>query len=334
MDYILDFLQHNSKRYYVGIATFLVAALLAKGMVSTGSRSKKMPPSEERVLIIGASSGVGRSIALLYAARGTKRVCLVGRRSPQLEEVKQECLARFSQFSRSKLEVNENFIVQVADTTRAEDLVTLRERLQAEWGGIDTLHICAGVSSLRPLLDIAGSPHGSKPTTLDEIKHTQSIAQKAIDGNFIGPLLAALTFIPQLQSTSSHPAILLISSLAALVPAPTRALYAGSKASSLMLFRSLAIEHPKIQFSYICPGTIEGNFRASAVDGGDVREVLKGALKADDVAKRCISMVDRSERLVIIPWKYVAGFVLSWLFPRFVDKKAREKYGFSTDELS
>jgi hypothetical protein len=39
-----------------------------------------------------------------------------------------------------------------------------------------------------------------------------------------------------------------------------------------MLFRSLAIENPGISFSYMCPGTIEGNFRASAVDGGDVRE--------------------------------------------------------------
>ena len=52
-----------------------------------------------------------------------------------------------------------------------------------------------------------------------------------------------------------------------------------------MLFRALAIEHPKISFSYICPGTIEGNFRASAVDGGDVREVLEGALKSEKVSR-------------------------------------------------
>jgi len=50
-----------------------------------------------------------------------------------------------------------------------------------------------------------------------------------------------------------------------------------------MLFRALAIEHPSITFSLICPGTIEGNFRASAVDGGDVREVLTGALKTEEV---------------------------------------------------
>lgn len=53
-----------------------------------------------------------------------------------------------------------------------------------------------------------------------------------------------------------------------------------------MLFRALAIEHPSIAFNYICPGTIEGNFRASAVDGGDVREVLTGALKSEAVCSR------------------------------------------------
>jgi hypothetical protein len=53
-----------------------------------------------------------------------------------------------------------------------------------------------------------------------------------------------------------------------------------------MLFRALAIEHPSISFNFICPGTIEGNFRASAVDGGDVREVLDDALKSEDVRIR------------------------------------------------
>ncbi|KAG8853620.1 hypothetical protein FRB91_004628 [Serendipita sp. 411] len=339
MDRVLELVQVHSRKYYVSIAALLAASLLAKraveAMIPTG-RSKRIPPSSERVLIIGASSGVGKSIAMLYAARGTKRVCIVGRRLPQLKQVKEECLSQSRSQSQSRdhgsnEEDNDHILVHVADATRVEDLVALRERLEEEWGGIDTVHICAGVSSLRPLLDVAGSPYASRATTVEGIKHAQSVALKAIEGNFTAPLLVALTFIPQLQRTSSLPAILLVSSLAALVPAPTRSLYAASKSSSLMLFRSLAIEHPKIQFSYICPGTIEGNFRASAVDGGDVREVLEGALKVEVVAKRCIKMVDRSERLVIIPWKYAAGFVLSWLFPRFVEKKAREKYGFDGD---
>ena len=39
---------------------------------------------------------------------------------------------------------------------------------------------------------------------------------------------------------------MLVSSAAAIIPAPTRSLYCASKAASLILYQSLAIEHPKI----------------------------------------------------------------------------------------
>ncbi|KAF9519945.1 hypothetical protein BS47DRAFT_1336680 [Hydnum rufescens UP504] len=43
-------------------------------------------------------------------------------------------------------------------------------------------------------------------------------------GNFFGVLLSAAAFIPLLERTSSSPSILLVSSVASLIPAPTRAL--------------------------------------------------------------------------------------------------------------
>ena len=49
-------------------------------------RLLKVAKSGERVLILGASSGIGRSAARQYAARGT-RVCVIGRRSALVEEV-------------------------------------------------------------------------------------------------------------------------------------------------------------------------------------------------------------------------------------------------------
>ena len=36
------------------------------------SRDKKLPPSEERVVLLGASSGVGRDLAHAYAKRGAR----------------------------------------------------------------------------------------------------------------------------------------------------------------------------------------------------------------------------------------------------------------------
>lgn len=135
-----------------------------------------------------------------------------------------------------------------------------------------------------------------------------------------------------LLRTSASPSILLVSSVAAIIPAPTRALYAATKASSLLLFQSLAIEHPQIAFSFILPATIEGNFRASAVDAGPVREAdpNKHGLKTEYVAEKCIDAVDRAiTGNVVLPWfPYGIGHHLYYLWPSFIEKQARKKYNF------
>lgn len=135
-----------------------------------------------------------------------------------------------------------------------------------------------------------------------------------------------------LQRTSSYPAILLVSSLAAMVGAPTRALYGSTKASSLLLYQSLAVEHPRIAFTFLLPATIEGNFRASAVDAGPVREAdpNKTGLKIDYVANRCIAAVDQQTTgNVYLPFfpNFLAPLMYT-LWPGFIEKKARKKYNF------
>ena len=133
-----------------------------------------------------------------------------------------------------------------------------------------------------------------------------------------------------LQRTSAAPAILLVSSLAAVVGAPTRALYAATKASSLLLYQSLAIEHPRIAFSFVLPSTIEGDFRASAVDAGPVREddPNKTGLRIADVAARCADAVDRrvTGNTFLPRWPYFLAPLLYTLWPSYVEKMARKKY--------
>lgn len=137
-----------------------------------------------------------------------------------------------------------------------------------------------------------------------------------------------------LERTSSFPAILLVSSLAAIVGAPTRGLYGSTKASSLLLYQSLAVEHPRIAFTFLLPSTIEGNFRASAVDAGPVREAdpNKTGLKIDYVANRCIAAVDlQTTGNVYLPFfpNFLAPLMYT-LWPGFIEKKARKKYNFET----
>jgi short-subunit dehydrogenase len=133
-----------------------------------------------------------------------------------------------------------------------------------------------------------------------------------------------------LTSTSKSPSVLLLSSLASLIPAPTRSIYASTKSASLLLYQSLAVEHRGIAFSLIIPATVEGNFRASAVDGGAVveRNPNKYGLKREVVAERCVRAVDDGEKTVFMPTSMRLGHLLYWLVPSFVEWRASVKYGF------
>lgn len=135
-----------------------------------------------------------------------------------------------------------------------------------------------------------------------------------------------------LSNTSKAPSIILINSLASVIPAPTRTLYASSKASSLVLYQALAIEHPNINFTFFMPSTIEGDFRASAVDSGPVREMdpNKHGLKREDVAQRCLDAVDNGGKVVFMPVLMKYAHLLYWIWPSFVEGKAKKKYNFST----
>ncbi|KAL7621739.1 hypothetical protein AAE478_009066 [Parahypoxylon ruwenzoriense] len=306
-----------------GTTIFAVATtlFLTLQILRTGNprRQASISPTEERVLILGASSGLGRAVAKRYAARGA-RVCAVARRTEPLLQLARECGVRC--------------IWMTADFSNVGDMVRLRDMLLAEWGGLDSLHVCAGVSAVQPVMGLAGIKHGEDDdASASGIQNAVDTAARAIQGNVYGPLVTAATFIPVLTRTSSSPSILLVSSVAAVVPAPTRALYAATKASSLLLFQSLAIEHPKIAFTFILPATIEGNFRASAVDAGAAALEAgpnQRGLKISYVADKCVNAMDRQVKgSVVIPWfPYSIAHYLYYLYPAFIEKQARRKYNF------
>lgn len=139
--------------------------------------------SPERVLILGASSGVGHATAIQYARRGVK-VCVVARRADKINALAAEC--------------GDNCIAVAADLSVVDDMVRVRQTVEKAWGGLDTVHVCAGVSALRPILELTGSG-GDEDASNEGIQNAQDIAMKAVQGNFTGPLVAALTFVRTLS---------------------------------------------------------------------------------------------------------------------------------------
>lgn len=152
--------------------------------------------------------------------------------------------------------------------------------------------------------------------------------------------------IPLLERTSPSPSILLLSSVASLIPAPTRALYAATKSAALLFFQSLSIEHPAIAFSSVLPASIEGDFRGSAVDAptpstatNNREEEVDGQegkkkkpekkLRRDAVAQASIDAVDFGTRTAWMPGWYRIAHALYWIWPAFIERGARKKYGYT-----
>lgn len=73
-------------------------------------------------------SGIGRSIAEQYASKGA-RVCIVGRRASDVQEVESVCSKLYNITSAAAGRLSRPVIGYAADFTKAEDMVRLRDEL-------------------------------------------------------------------------------------------------------------------------------------------------------------------------------------------------------------
>lgn len=132
---------------------------------------------DERVLVLGASSGLGRALALNYIRRGA-RVCAVARRADKLQELE-----------------SEGCLLQVADMTVVDDMIRVRTAIETAWGGLDTMHVCAGVSALQPIMALTGGTDVEGDASTQEVSRAVETAGRAMKGNFEGPFIAAVTLV-------------------------------------------------------------------------------------------------------------------------------------------
>ena len=95
----------------------------------------------KRILIVGATSGIGEGLARLYAERGEVKIGVMGRRSGRLKDL---CASRPDVFE-----------AEVCDVTDTEALPVALERLASRLGGVDILVLSSGTGDLNPELDYA-----------------------------------------------------------------------------------------------------------------------------------------------------------------------------------
>lgn len=296
------------------------------------ARKNKLNPKNERVVILGSSSGIGKEIALEYSSRGAKLI-LFARRQELLQQLQQECQEAGSPLVE----------YLVGDVANQDDVKQLATLTQDKLGGVDTVIYCAGMISVRPFLESCGmevtkSSQEKKFTIINNGSEETSTAldsalSKITTINYFSAVWTSRLFLPLLISSSTSPNLIIVSSMAGKVGAPTRALYAGSKHALHGFFDSLRVEVSpyNVHIGLVCPGTVDTELRNSAVDKalgkGDVAGSKKNKLSANQVAKRIIEASDKREREVYIPLWF--GYIAIWaklIAAPLVDWAAAKKY--------
>lgn len=185
--------------------------------------------SNQVVIVTGASRGIGRGIATLFAEEGAN-VVLVGRDEAQLEAVKKA------------IQANKGDAISVkADVTNPKDMERMVDVALKQYGKIDVLCHNAGIY-----------PHVRlENMTLEEW-------QTVINVNLTGTFLAVKACIPAMK-TQGHGKIVVTSSISGPQTAlPGYSHYTASKGGVAGFIRTAAVELAKykININAVEPGTI------------------------------------------------------------------------------
>lgn len=200
-----------------------------------------------RTVVVGASSGLGRCIAVDRGQRGDK-VALLARRKDRLDDAAKE--AGGTAFP---------IACDVTDEASVRDAIA---EAAASLGGIDALVYATGVGTLQHLIDIDA----------DTWRWTFAT-------NVIGAALVTAAAVPHLEVSNGVAAYLSSVQSSHTPPWPGLGSYAVSKAALDKLVEAWRGEHPKIGFTRVVVGECAGGEGEAQVefssgwDGAIVSEV-------------------------------------------------------------
>lgn len=227
--------------------------------------------------VTGASTGIGRELALKLAADGL-RVAVSARSSEKLEE-----LAR----------TQSNILSFPLDVTARADVATVHQRIVGAIGPIDLAILNAGVW------------HPMNAAEYDATRVAQSMSV-----NYIGIANALEPLIPAMIAAGKGQ-IALVASVAGYRGLPKAAAYAPSKAAVISLAEVLRLELQRqgIVISLVNPGFVETPM--TAVNAFPMPYIIK----PEDAADRILRGLARGKYEIAFPWPLVAMLKLLRLMP-------------------
>jgi len=250
------------------------------------------------VIITGASSGIGKALALQLADEGAW-LALAARNAQRLDSLAEECQQRGGKAL--------TIPTDVADEPQCKELV---QRTQDMYGRIDTLVNNAGI-------DVVGKLEDLPDLTL---------FKQVIAVNFYGTVYCTYYALPHLKETRGR--IVNMSSLAGMLAIPFNTSYVASKFAVIGFSDSLRMEVKQagVSVTAICPSLVVTEFHERYLDknghskGSSGRAIYtEQTMTADQCAQIVVQAARRRKRQVIMR----PGPLALWLkliAPSWVDR--------------
>jgi serine 3-dehydrogenase (NADP+) len=226
---------------------------------------------DQVVLIIGASSGIGRETAVLFAREGA-RVFAAARRRERLEELQ-------GQLGKEGHRIE----IAAADASVAGEMEQVAERTREKFGKIDFLVYVTGTNTPDRALTRLN------PTIWNEL----------ISVNLNGAYYITSAVLPQMRAAGSG-YLIYVASMSGLVPDVSGAAYQASKRGMLGMAHAIRIEEKQngIRTSVICPGLVDTEILEKRPMKTSA-ETLAKALQAVDVAEAVLAVAKLPARAVV-----------------------------------
>lgn len=239
----------------------------------------------KRILITGASSGIGEALSLAFAKRGAI-LGLIARREDLLGKLAARC-EQIGGIARP-------FPLDVTD---AAAVGKAAEDIRNEFGWVDILIANAGIGGNNP------ETRGLRP---DAIK-------KVIDINLLGAANSVAAVLPDmLERGKGH--LVAISSLAGFRGLPKSAAYSASKAGMTAFFESVRLDvaHKGIDVTIIQPGFIKTPLTAGR------HNKMPFLMELEDAIPHFIRAIEKKKRFAAFPWQLATLVRAGRIFPAWI----------------
>ena len=262
------------------------------------------------VIITGASSGIGKSLAEELAKRGAN-VVLGARQYVTLCEITAELEAKYS---------IKALAVQ-CDVSKEEDCKLLIKQAVLTFGKIDVLINNAGLSMRALFNDV-----------------DLSVLKNLMDVNFWGTVYCTKYAMPEILKTKGS--VVGVSSIAGYRGLPGRTGYSSSKFAMNGFMESLRTENLKtgVHVMVACPGFTTSNIRVAALskDGaahGETSMEEGKMMTSEAVAEIIADGIANRKRTLIMTGQGKLAVWMNKLFPKFTDRKVFELFAKEKNPL-